>query len=62
MFAYQASHLWSHRFLSFLGTYVWSATLPIDVILVQIPLSSEGRKEILEYVEQVELSLRAAYS
>ena len=38
------------------------STLLIDVMLNQVPLSSGGGKGIPEYVEQVGLSLRAAYS
>ena len=62
LFAYRTSIHESTGFSPFLVTYGRSATLPIDVMLNRVPLSSEGGKGIPEYVEQVGLSLRAAYS
>ena len=62
LFAYRTSIHESTGFSAFFVTYGWSATLPIDVMLGWIPLSSEGGKGIPEFVEQVGLSIRAAYN
>ena len=59
LFAYRTSIHESTGFSPFLVTYGQSATLPIDVMLNRVPLSSKGGKGIPEYVEQVGLSLKS---
>ena len=62
LFAYHTSIHESTEFFPFLVNYGRSATLPIDIKLGRIPLSSEGGQEVPEYVEHVGLSLKSAYN
>ena len=62
LFAYRTSLHESTGFSPFFVNYGRSATLPIDVMLGRMSSSSEGGKEVSEYVEQVTLSLKAAYN
>ena len=62
LFAYRTAIPESTGFTPFLVNYGRSATLPIDVMLGRTSLSSEGGREVPEYVEQVGLSLRTAYN
>ena len=62
LFAYRTAIHESTGFTPFLVNYGRSGTLPIDVMLGRTSLSSEGGREVPEYVEQVGLSLRTAYN